>query len=204
MVKRCLDVVGSAFLLVLLSPVSFVVAALVIVFLGRPVLVTQERPGLGGAPFLLRKFRTMRPPSPGDTGSGSDAERLNAFGRALRATSLDELPELWNVLRGDMSLVGPRPLLMEYLPLYTPEQARRHEVKPGLTGLVQVSGRNGLTWEDKFALDVEYIDTRSTLLDLRILLRTPFEVVRRRGISTEGHATAPNFTVKPDSLGTAK
>jgi lipopolysaccharide/colanic/teichoic acid biosynthesis glycosyltransferase len=194
MVKRCLDVVGSALLIVLLSPVAIVVALLVAGFLGRPVLFAQKRPGLHGNPFLLRKFRTMHPPSPGTQGSGTDEHRLTAFGRALRASSLDELPELWNVLRGDMSLVGPRPLLMEYLPLYTPEQARRHEVKPGLTGLAQVRGRNGLTWDEKFALDVEYVDTRSTWLDLRILLRTPFEVLRRRGISSEGHATAPNFT----------
>lgn len=188
--KRLLDVMVAAALLVLLSPVLLVVAALVRARLGRPVLFCQRRPGLHGRPFVMVKFRTMR-----DAGAGrlSDAERLTPFGRLLRATSLDELPELWNVLRGDMSLVGPRPLLMQYLPLYTPEQARRHEVRPGITGWAQVNGRNAISWEEKFALDVWYVDHRSLALDLRILWLTAARVLRRDGITQAGEATAAAF-----------
>jgi lipopolysaccharide/colanic/teichoic acid biosynthesis glycosyltransferase len=150
------------------------------------------RPGLDGRPFTLWKFRSMLP-APPDVSSDDDDLRMTRFGRVLRATSLDEIPELWNVLRGDMSLVGPRPLLVEYLDRYSARQARRHEVRPGLTGLVQVSGRNALSWEDKLELDVEYVEKRSFLLDLTILLRTPLAVVRARGVAAEGYATAPVF-----------
>jgi lipopolysaccharide/colanic/teichoic acid biosynthesis glycosyltransferase len=151
------------------------------------VLFRQVRPGLAGQPFELVKFRTMR------SGTGSDAERLTSLGRFLRSTSLDELPELWNVLRGDMSLVGPRPLLVEYLDLYSPRQARRHEVRPGITGLAQVAGRNLVGWDERFELDVEYVERRSLGLDLRILWRTAVAVVRREGVTAEGEATMPPF-----------
>jgi len=191
-IKRLLDVALTGLALVLLSPVLGVVALLVAVRLGRPVLFRQVRPGLGGRPFEMRKFRTMLPPDP-VAGLVSDADRLTPFGATLRSTSLDELPALWNVLRGDMSLVGPRPLLMTYLPLYSPMQARRHEVRPGLTGLAQIHGRNTLGWPDRLALDVDYVDRRSTQLDLRILLTTARTVVRREGISAEGAATMPEF-----------
>jgi lipopolysaccharide/colanic/teichoic acid biosynthesis glycosyltransferase len=161
------------------------------------LLFRQVRPGLHGHPFTLYKFRTMRGAATGEAGVHTDAERLTGFGRWLRATSLDELPELWNVLRGDMSLVGPRPLLMRYLPLYTAEQMRRHDVRPGVTGWAQVNGRNALSWEDKFALDVWYVDHRSLLLDLKILARTVAAVFRREGISYENSATMPEFTGSP-------
>jgi lipopolysaccharide/colanic/teichoic acid biosynthesis glycosyltransferase len=194
MAKRALDVVGAALLLLLLAPLVALVAAAVALGLGRPVLFRQVRPGLHAEPITVLKFRTMLPAAPGTSGSDDDERRLTPLGRLLRSTSLDELPGLWNVLRGNLSLVGPRPLLVEYLDLYSPRQARRHEVKPGLTGLAQVNGRNALSWEDKLELDVVYVEQQSLLLDLRILLRTPLEVVRARGISAEGHATAPNFT----------
>ena len=191
-IKRSLDVVASVFGLVLLSPVIGVTALLVAVKLGRPVLFTQRRPGLHGQLFTLYKFRTMLSLDPA-RGWETDAERLTPFGRALRSTSLDELPSLWNVLRGDMSLVGPRPLLVAYLGRYTPEQARRHEVRPGVTGLAQVSGRNALTWEQKFALDVEYVEKRTALLDIRILLRTIGSVFFRKGVNGVGEATMSEF-----------
>ena len=162
-VKRGLDVTVSAVGLVLSAPVQLVTAGIVLATDGRPVLFRQARPGKDGVVFELVKFRTMRHP---DANHVSDADRLTTVGRFLRSTSLDELPTLWNVLKGDMSLVGPRPLLVEYLPRYSPQQARRHEVRPGVTGLAQVSGRNGLSWEDKFALDVEYVDQRSLRLDI--------------------------------------
>jgi lipopolysaccharide/colanic/teichoic acid biosynthesis glycosyltransferase len=161
--------------------------------LGSPVLFTQVRPGLHGKPFRMIKFRTMTDERGPDGALLPDAQRLTPFGRFLRASSLDELPELLNVLRGDMSLVGPRPLLMDYLPLYTPEQARRHEVRPGITGWAQVNGRNAISWADKFALDVWYVDHRSLWLDLRILWRTVRKVLVRDGISAEGEATMPKF-----------
>jgi lipopolysaccharide/colanic/teichoic acid biosynthesis glycosyltransferase len=190
-VKRLLDILVSAVALVLLSPLLAVVALLVRLKLGSPVLFRQRRPGRGGQPFELVKFRTML----ADTGGGvaSDADRLTPFGRALRATSLDELPELWNVLRGDMSLVGPRPLLMQYLDRYSPRQARRHEVRPGLTGWAQINGRNALSWEEKFELDVWYVENRSFLLDLKILGVTALKVLRPDGISGEGAATMSEF-----------
>lgn len=191
-VKRVFDVVVASVVLVLTAPVQAVLAWLVARDLGRPVLFRQTRPGLGGRPFTLVKFRTMRDVDPA-RGRVTDADRLTPFGTTLRATSLDELPTLWNVLRGEMSLVGPRPLLMQYLQRYTPEQARRHEVRPGITGLAQVTGRNRITWEAKFAADVEYVDTRSLRLDLRILVRTVTSVLRRDGIAAEGEATMPEF-----------
>ena len=198
-VKRGVDVAVAGVLLVLSAPVMAVVAAAVRVNLGSPVLFRQQRPGRNGSAFELVKFRTMRSLGPSD-GVANDAERLTPFGRRLRSTSLDELPTLWNVLRGDMSLVGPRPLLMEYLDRYTPEQRRRHEVRPGATGLAQVRGRNALTWEQKFAADVEYVDTMSPLVDARILLATLRTVLRREGISAPGMATMHLFTGK-DSAG---
>jgi sugar transferase EpsL len=161
--------------------------------LGSPVLFSQRRPGLGGQPFTMYKFRTMTDARGPDDELLPDAERLPAFGRFLRSTSLDELPELWNVLRGDMSLVGPRPLLMQYLQRYSPEQARRHEVRPGITGWAQVNGRNAVSWEEKLAMDVWYVDHQSLALDVRILLRTLSKVVRREGISAEGHVTTAEF-----------
>ncbi len=191
--KRGIDVAVASILLVVLAPVMALVAAAVRVALGSPVLFRQQRPGRDGTPFELVKFRTMRNLGPSD-GVANDADRLTPFGRRLRSTSLDELPTLWNVLRGDMSLVGPRPLLMEYLDRYTPEQRRRHEVRPGVTGLAQVRGRNALTWEQKFAADVEYVDTVGPLLDARILLATLRTVLRREGISAPGVATMHLFT----------
>jgi len=189
--KRGMDVTVSAVGLVLSAPVQLVTAGVVLAVHGRPVLFRQPRPGRDGVVFELVKFRTMRHP---DATHVTDADRLTSVGRFLRSTSLDELPTLWNVLKGDMSLVGPRPLLVEYLPRYSPEQARRHEVRPGVTGLAQVSGRNGVAWEDKFALDVEYVDTRSLTLDLVILARTVCCVVKRQGISGGGEATMSVFT----------
>jgi len=192
--KRLFDIVVSAIALLLLSPVLAVVALLVRTKLGSPVLFRQKRPGLAGEPFEVMKFRTMTDArSPGGE-LLPDSARLTGFGRFLRSTSLDELPELLNVLVGEMSLVGPRPLLMEYLPLYSPDQARRHDVKPGLTGWAQINGRNALSWEEKFALDLWYVDNRSFLLDLRILALTVARVFSRTGISAQGEATMPRFT----------
>jgi sugar transferase EpsL len=188
-----MDIAVAILALALTLPIMVIVAVLVRVFLGSPVLFRQGRPGLHGQPFTILKFRTMRDLRGPDGQMLADGERMTRFGRALRTSSLDELPELINVLRGDMSIVGPRPLMMSYLPLYTPQQARRHEVRPGITGLAQVSGRNSMSWEDRFVLDVHYVDTRSLMLDLRILARTVMLVLRRDGISTEGYATAPAF-----------
>ena len=190
--KRVLDLTVAGAALVLTAPVQAVVAILVARDVGRPVLFRQPRPGLGGKTFELRKFRTMRAPTgaPGET----DAERLTKLGRFLRATSLDELPSLWNVARGDMSLVGPRPLLVSYLDRYSPHQARRHEVRPGLTGLAQVEGRNLVGWPERLALDVDYVDSRSLALDLKILARTVLLVVRRTGVSSGTSATMEEFT----------
>jgi lipopolysaccharide/colanic/teichoic acid biosynthesis glycosyltransferase len=193
MTKRLFDVTGAGLALLLLAPLLLGVALLVRWRLGRPVLFVQERPGLHGRPFRLVKFRTMTDARGPDGTLLPDAARLPRFGRMLRATSLDELPELWNVLRGDMSLVGPRPLLMDYLPLYSPEQARRHEVRPGLTGWAAVNGRNATSWEERFRLDVWYVDHRSFRLDLKILALTLVKVVRREGISAAGEATMPPF-----------
>ncbi|KFF58752.1 hypothetical protein JF66_16245 [Cryobacterium sp. MLB-32] len=189
-VKRMLDVAASGLGLVVLSPVLLAVAVAVRANLGRPVLFVQNRPGLHGRIFRLYKFRSMMPACDELLG---DEDRLTPFGRKLRSTSLDELPTLVNVLRGDMSLVGPRPLLVSYLARYSPEQARRHEVRPGVTGLVQVGGRNALSWADKFALDVEYVEHCSFGLDVRILARTLRAVIRREGITSAGHPTALEF-----------
>ena len=185
--KRLLDLALIVILAPIWIPVALIVALLVLFGLGRPVLFRQERAGKGGVPFLIFKFRTMR------EGDGSDAERLTRFGRFLRASSLDELPELWNVLKGEMSLVGPRPLPVRYLPRYTPEENRRHEVLPGITGWAQVHGRNALDWETKFRYDVEYVDRRSLGLDVRILFMTAWQVIAPRGISHTGEATMDEF-----------
>jgi len=192
-VKRLIDIAVSATGLVLLSPVLAGIALVSLILLGRPVLFRQERPGLRGRPFRLVKFRTMRADRSGEVERTPDAERLTRWGRFLRRQSLDELPELWNVLRGEMSLLGPRPLLVEYLPLYSARQARRHEVLPGMTGWAQVNGRNALSWEEKFELDVWYVDHRTLGLDLAILLATLTTVARRRGISAAGEATMRRF-----------
>ncbi len=192
--KRIFDVVVAfCALLVLVVPMS-VLAWQIRRKLGTPVLFRQVRPGLHGRLFTMIKFRTMTDKCGADGTLLPDAQRLTSFGRFLRASSLDELPELWNVLCGDMSLVGPRPLLTEYLPLYTPEQARRHEVRPGITGWAQVNGRNAISWGDKFVLDVWYVDHRSLCLDMRILLLTVRKVLVRDGISAAGEATMPKFT----------
>ncbi len=191
-VKRGIDLALAGPLLVASLPLQGALAFLVAHKLGRPVLFRQTRPGQAGEPFTLVKFRTMRPIDP-DRGWVDDASRLTTFGRVLRSTSLDELPTLWNIVRGDMSLVGPRPLLMQYLPRYSSVQARRHEVRPGLTGLAQVSGRNALDWPERLRLDVEYVDRRGLGLDLRIVLRTFACVLRRDGITGENHATVMEF-----------
>ncbi len=191
--KRLFDVLAASLALLLLAPPLLALALLIRRKLGSPVLFCQVRPGLQGRPFTMVKFRTMTDERRPDGALMPDAQRLTPFGRFLRASSLDELPELWNVLRGDMSLVGPRPLLMEYLPLYTPKQARRHEARPGITGWAQVNGRNAISWADKFTLDVWYVDHRSLWLDVRILWRTVCIVLVRHGISAPGDATMPKF-----------
>jgi len=194
MLKRTFDFVIALLGLIALAPLLIVISMLVRWQLGSPVFFTQLRPGMGGEPFRLVKFRTMVSGRDLEGEELPDAERLTAFGRFLRSTSLDELPELYNVLVGDMSLVGPRPLLMEYLPLYSAHQRRRHEVRPGITGWAQVNGRNAITWERKFDLDVWYVDNVSFWLDLKILWLTLWRVIRREGISAEGSATAERFT----------
>jgi len=191
--KRSLDIVLSATGLLVLSPVLAVVALLVWCDLGLPVMFRQQRPGLKGKPFTLYKFRTMHDAVDMQGRSLPDEQRLTRIGRLLRKTSLDELPELWNVLRGDMSLVGPRPLLMEYLPLYSARQARRHEVRPGLTGWAQIHGRNTLEWSERLELDVWYVDNRSFWLDVQILIRTIWIVLRAKGISEAGHVSKAKF-----------
>jgi lipopolysaccharide/colanic/teichoic acid biosynthesis glycosyltransferase len=191
--KRLFDTFAAATGLILLFPVLLILAAAIRIRIGPPVLFRQERPGRFGKPFNLVKFRTMTEKRGSDGALLPDAERITKLGHWLRESSLDELPELWNVVLGDMSLVGPRPLLMQYLPLYSTEQARRNEVRPGITGWAQVSGRNAIDWDEKLALDVWYIDNRSILLDLRILWRTVKTVVGREGISAAGEATMPPF-----------
>lgn len=191
--KRVFDVLASAIGLLILALPLALLACQVRRKLGSPVLFTQVRPGLHGRPFRMVKFRTMTDARDASGVLLPDAQRLTSFGRFLRASSLDELPELWNVLRGEMSLVGPRPLLMEYLPLYSPEQARRHEVRPGITGWAQVNGRNAISWADKFALDVWYVNHRSLWLDMKILWLTMRKVLVRDGISAPGDATMPKF-----------
>lgn len=194
-VKRGIDVTASVLGLMVTAPVQLLTAGLVLVAHGRPILFRQERPGRDGAVFELRKFRTMVLP---DATRLTDAQRLTKVGRFLRATSLDELPTLWNVLKGDMSLVGPRPLLIQYLERYTLEQARRHEIRPGITGLAQVRGRNSLDWEERFSLDVQYVDQRTLALDARILMDTVRAVALRQGISAKGHVTMRKYG-EPDA-----
>ncbi|MCQ4240350.1 sugar transferase [Stutzerimonas stutzeri] len=192
--KRLFDIFVCLAALLLVGPVMLVVAWQIRRKLGSPVLFRQVRPGLDGKPFEMIKFRTMRNAADAAGNPLPDAERVVPFGNFLRSSSLDELPELWNVITGDMSLVGPRPLLMEYLPLYSPEQYRRHEVRPGVTGWAQINGRNALSWEEKFKLDVWYVDNRSFWLDLKILFLTIKKVLERDGISAEGEATMTKFT----------
>lgn len=192
--KRFFDIAAAGVGLIMLSPVLVVLAALVRILIGSPVFFRQQRPGLHGRPFMMYKFRTMIDAFDQSGNLLSDDQRLTGMGKFLRNASLDELPELINVLKGDMSLVGPRPLLMEYLPLYTPEQTRRHEVKPGITGWAQVNGRNAISWAEKFKLDVWYVDNYSILLDSKILVLTAFRVLKREGISQEGQVTMEKFT----------
>ena len=191
--NRLLDVAVAISVFLATSPLLAFSFISIRLLLGSPVLFSQQRPGLHGKLFTLRKFRTMRSPRAGEDLLATDAVRLTRLGSFLRSTSLDELPTFWNVLRGDMSLVGPRPLLPEYLPLYTAHQMRRHEVKPGITGWAQVNGRNAISWEEKFELDIWYVDHRSFFLDLKILYMTVWQVVARRHIAADGHATMPPF-----------
>lgn len=196
--KRAIDIAVAASLLMVLAPVILATAMAVRIKLGSPILFRQVRPGLGERPFELVKFRSMLDSRGPDGRLLEDRDRLPPLGKVLRRTSLDELPQLWNVLKGDMSLVGPRPLLMDYLPHYSSEQARRHDVRPGITGWAQVNGRNAISWEQKFALDVWYVDNRSTKLDLRILGRTFRKTIRREGINAAGEATMPRFDRQVD------
>ena len=191
--KRIFDFSVSMIALMLLSPLLLVVSFLIAKSMGRPVLFRQTRPGLNGKQFEMIKFRTMRDAFDEEGNPLPDSERLTSLGKFLRSTSLDELPELWNVLKGDMSLVGPRPLLMEYLPLYSDEQRRRHDVRPGVTGWAQINGRNAISWDEKFKLDVWYVDNQSFWLDIKILFMTVFKVFKRDGISQDGEATMTKF-----------
>lgn len=191
--KRAFDLILTIPAIILLAPLFFILSFMVAILLGSPVLFRQQRPGLGGRPFWLLKFRTMTDARGAEGGLLPDAERLTRFGRFLRTTSLDELPELMNVLKGDMSLVGPRPLLMQYLDRYTPEQARRHDVNQGITGWAQVNGRNAITWEEKFKLDVWYVDNWSLWLDIKIIAMTIWKIFKREGINQEGQATMEEF-----------
>lgn len=199
MIKRLFDVTAATTVLVALSPLYAITAYKVSKNLGSPVLFRQTRPGLDGKPFEMIKFRTMKDATDSDGNPLPDSERLTDFGKALRNSSLDELPELWNVLKGDMSLVGPRPLLMEYLPLYSKAQARRHNARPGITGYAQVNGRNAIGWDKKFELDTWYVDNQSLWLDIKILLKTVKKVVIKDGISADGEATMSKFTGSKDN-----
>lgn len=191
--KRAIDIFGSTLGLLVLSPLLLAISILIWWKMGRPVLFRQTRPGLHGKPFEMLKFRTMRQATDAAGQPLADSERLTRLGRFLRSSSLDELPELWNVLKGEMSLVGPRPLLIQYLDRYTPEQARRHEVRPGVTGWAQVNGRNAISWDEKFSLDTWYVDHASLWLDVKILWLTLWQVIGRKGISADDHATMPEF-----------
>lgn len=191
---RIFDITISFLLLVLISPLIIIVSILIKYKLGSPVLFKQLRPGQNGKPFLILKFRTMENLTDSFGNQLSDNERLTSFGKFLRSSSIDELPELWNVFKGEMSLVGPRPLLMEYLPLYTKNQARRHAVRPGITGWAQINGRNSVSWEEKLEMDVWYVDNKSFLLDLKILFLTFFIVINKEGINKKGHATVDKFS----------
>ena len=197
--KRSVDLILATLALLASAPLLLAIAAVVRLDVGRPVLFRQRRPGLNGTPFTLLKFRTMRDAHDPTGNLLADADRLTRLGRILRSTSLDELPELWNVVRGEMSLVGPRPLLMRYLDRYTKEQARRHAVRPGITGLAQVGGRNALTWQQKFALDIKYVDACSLRLDVTILARTVRGVLARKNVNEPGHATAQEFMGTPSA-----
>ena len=192
--KRAFDIVAAGLAIIVFAPFIVMIALLVRWRLGSPILFRQMRPGKDARPFEMLKFRSMTDTRDTEGRLLPDADRLTRFGRFLRSSSLDELPELWTVLKGDMSLVGPRPLLMEYLPLYSPHQARRHDVRPGLTGWAQINGRNALSWEQKFALDTWYVDNRSFWLDIKIIGRTIVGVLKRSGISAQGEATMPRFT----------
>lgn len=192
--KRIFDLLAASLGLVVISPIIFLIAILVRVFLGTPILFRQQRPGFKGRPFYIYKFRTMTDTRGPDGNLLPDSARLTRFGRFLRSLSLDELPELFNILRGEMSLVGPRPLLMEYLPLYSPEQMRRHDAHPGLTGWAQINGRNAIDWPTRFALDVWYVDHWSFWLDIKILFLSLWKVIRREGVSQPGQATTEYFT----------
>ena len=194
MLKRLLDIIIASIALILLSPLYAFVAYKVKKNLGSPVLFRQVRPGLHGKPFEMIKFRTMRDALDAQGNSLPDSERLTPFGKMLRSSSLDEMPELWNVIKGDMSIVGPRPLLTEYLPLYNKEQAKRHHVRPGMTGHAQVNGRNAIGWEEKFKLDTWYVENQSTLLDFKIMFKTVHKVLAKDDISAEGEATMTKFT----------
>ena len=194
MIKRLLDIVIALSALILLSPILIMVALLVRKNLGSPVLFQQERPGLHGLPFKMIKFRTMKDAYNAQGEALPDSERLTAFGKLLRSTSLDELPELWNVLKGEMSIVGPRPLLMEYLPLYNAEQARRHEVRPGITGYAQVNGRNAISWDEKLKLDLWYVENQSIWLDFKIMLKTIKVVLIKENVNDESGHSMPKFT----------
>ena len=194
MLKRLLDIIIASIALILLSPLYFYVAHKVKKNLGSPILFRQVRPGLNGKPFEMIKFRTMKDAVDAQGNPLPDSERLTLFGKMLRSTSLDEMPELWNVIKGDMSIVGPRPLLTEYLPLYNEEQAKRHNVRPGMTGHAQVNGRNAISWEEKFKLDTWYVENHSTLLDFKIMLKTVHKVIAKDDISAEGEATMTRFT----------
>lgn len=193
LLKRLMDLCIAIILLVILAPVIFLVSFLILIVDGRPIIFRQMRPGYLGRPFLIYKFRTMKDLKDKNGKLLPDKNRLTPFGKFLRRTSLDELPELWNVIRGDMSLVGPRALLMEYLKRYTLEQARRHEVKPGITGWAQINGRNAISWEEKFKLDVWYVDNLNLWLDIKILLMTFIKVLKMEGISAKDHVTMPKF-----------
>ena len=194
MLKRLLDIITASTALILLAPLYAFVAYKVKKKLGSPVLFRQVRPGLYGKPFEMIKFRTMKDAVDANGQPLPDSERLTAFGKMLRSTSLDEMPELWNVIKGDMSIVGPRPLLTEYLPLYNEEQAKRHNVRPGMTGHAQVNGRNAIGWEEKFKLDTWYVEHQSTLLDFKIMFKTVYKVLAKDDISAEGEATMTKFT----------
>ena len=194
MLKRLLDIIIASIALILLSPLYFYVARKVKKNLGSPVLFRQVRPGFNGKPFEMIKFRTMKDAVDAQGNPLPDSERLTPFGKMLRSTSLDEMPELWNVIKGDMSIVGPRPLLTEYLPLYNEEQAKRHNVRPGMTGHAQVNGRNAISWEEKFKLDTWYVENQSTLLDFKIMFKTVHKVLAKDDISAEGEATMTRFT----------
>ncbi len=192
--KRLTDILGASIGLLLLSPVVLLLIRRIGRDMGKPVFFRQTRPGKNGKPFQMIKFRSMRNAVDQDGNPLPDSDRITPLGQKLRSSSLDELPEFWNVLKGEMSLVGPRPLLMEYVPLYSPEQARRMDVRPGITGWAQVNGRNALSWEEKFALDVWYVDNRTLWLDIKILWMTIMKVIKKDGISADGEATMPKFT----------